>query len=100
MQVSDLRYSDAGTDLFVTMFYAMWDPQTATVTYASGGHNPPRCGRVVRSLSLTAGALHWGIDIELDEYSVTLGPGDMLVAYRQGHRAMKNNYVQWGWALP
>jgi len=100
MQVNDLLLSDAGTDLFVTMFYAVWDPQTATVTYASGGHNPPLLVRASGEIvELDSRGIALGVirDIELDEYSVTLGPGDMLVAYTDGvTEAMKNNYVQWG----
>jgi len=100
MQVNDLLLSDAGTDLFVTMFYAVWDPQTATVTYASGGHNPPLLVRASGEIvELDSRGIALGVirDIELEEHRVTLEPGDMLVAYTDGvTEAMKNNYVQWG----
>src|SRR5690606_13156840 len=79
MQVNDLLLSDAGTDLFVTMFYAVWDPQAATVTYASGGHNPPllvRASGEIVELNSRGIALGVSRDIELEEHRVTLEPGD------------------------
>lgn len=101
MQVNELLLSDAETDLFVTVFYAVWDPQSGTVTYASGGHNPPLLMRAggEEIVELDSRGIALGVirDIELEEHTITLKPGDMLVSYTDGvTEAMKANYAEWG----
>ena len=78
-------YTRGGT--FVTAFYAVLDPSTRRLTYATAGHNPPRLmhGRRVLSLDQSA-ALPLGI---LDEQrygcaSLTLERGDLLLLYTDG----------------
>lgn len=97
---------------FVTAFYAVYDPQSGSLTYASAGHNPPRLrvaqnsGRM-SSLGPTrvggaegSGSLQGGGLLELDqaqglplgilpdaEYAdatVMLAPGDELTLYTDG----------------
>ena len=41
MRVNEMINYDAESDLFVTVFYAHWDPITGRLDYANGGHNPP-----------------------------------------------------------
>lgn len=100
-RTNELLFNDARTDLFVTVFYAVWNPANGRVTYASGGHNEPlllRAGEdhVVR---LTAQGIALGVipEIELEEGSLTLEPGDVLVAYTDGvTEAMQVDYTEWG----
>ncbi|MBI4631854.1 MAG: GAF domain-containing protein [Chloroflexi bacterium] len=40
-RVNQLILSDARSNLFVTIFYAVWTPRTGQLVYANGGHNPP-----------------------------------------------------------
>ena len=101
VRVNELLFNDGRADLFVTVFYAVWDPATGAVAYASGGHNAPllvrRDRRAIVDLR-TGGIALGGIpDIELDEHSVILEPGDMLVAYTDGvTEAMQADYAEWG----
>lgn len=100
-RANELLFNDARTDLFVTVFYAVWNPITGRVTYASGGHNEPLLLRmgdddVVR---LSARGIALGVipEIELEEGSLTLAQGDLLVAYTDGlTEAMQADYTEWG----
>ncbi|MBP1692780.1 MAG: hypothetical protein H6Q37_663 [Chloroflexi bacterium] len=40
-QVNDLLAPDAQGGMFVTLFYAILDPNTGTIIYSNAGHNPP-----------------------------------------------------------
>lgn len=77
------------TDHFVTAFYAIYDPRTRQLTYASAGHNPPRLKRCEDgSLALLdrAGGLPLGIapDEAYADATHDLVPGDQLVLYTDG----------------
>jgi sigma-B regulation protein RsbU (phosphoserine phosphatase) len=81
------HYTRGGT--FVTAFYAVLDPRTRTLTYASAGHNPPRLLRANadRIVGLDqSGALPLGIepDHQFNESTLTLDRGDLLLLYTDG----------------
>ena len=40
-RVNHLLLRDTRADLFVSMFYCVWEPQIDRITYANAGHNPP-----------------------------------------------------------
>ena len=40
-EVNNLLHEDNSAEMFVTMLYAVYDPDTRALTYASGGHDPP-----------------------------------------------------------
>lgn len=74
---------------FVTAFYAIYEPNTRTLTYASAGHNPPRLKRCVDGTvaSLDAAqSLPLGIVDNQDfvEARQTFVPGDQVVFYTDG----------------
>jgi len=83
------RLHTSRSDTFVTAFYAIYDPQTRRMEYASAGHNPPRLKRCQDgSLALLdqAGGLPLGIT-PVQEYrsaSLQLVPGDQVVLYTDG----------------
>ncbi len=100
-RVNELLFSDARSDLFVTLFYAVWDPLTGRVTYASGGHNPALLiqGQSSQIIELHSQGIALGVieQAELEEHQVTLQPGDTLVAYTDGvTEAMQADYTEWG----
>lgn len=74
---------------FVTAFFAIYDPKSGRLVYASAGHNPPRLRRRDHQ-SVTpldkANFLPLGIagDLEYRNSEVTLRPGDRLVLYTDG----------------
>lgn len=78
----------ASSGQFVTAVYAVYDPTTRELTYASAGHPPPRLRRregVVEGLDGKA-ALPLGIETEVTypESHRRLAAGDTLVFYTDG----------------
>ena len=74
--------------MFVTLVYALFDPETGTLIYANGGHCNPLVVHPDGSsteLALTGGvALGVMPHLEYREGSTTLNPGDTLVLYTDG----------------
>jgi len=81
-------------DMFVTVFYAVLDPDRRLLTYTSAGHEPPflrrASGRVER---LTSGGLILGQfeQLSLSEETLNLESGDTVVAYTDGLTDIVNN---------
>jgi sigma-B regulation protein RsbU (phosphoserine phosphatase) len=75
-------------DLFVTVFYCVFDPTTGVLRYANGGHNPPYLRRADGSVEALGGAggLVLGAmpDVEFPDHTVALRSGDRLVLYTDG----------------
>ena len=76
-------------EAFVTAFYAIFDPATKTLKYATAGHNPPRVWkcRQRRCIELDEGGnLPLGLlpDLEYPLATVSLEQGDRLVMYTDG----------------
>jgi sigma-B regulation protein RsbU (phosphoserine phosphatase) len=82
------RYT-AENEIFVTAFYAIYDPVGRELTYSCAGHNPPQLRRCshghVDSLEDVGGPpLGLFEDVEYEQGSVSLRPGDILVLYTDG----------------
>jgi sigma-B regulation protein RsbU (phosphoserine phosphatase) len=75
-------------DLFVTVFYCVFDPTSGALRYANGGHNPPYLRRAdgsVEALDGTGGLVLGVIPaVEFPDHTVQLRPGDQLVLYTDG----------------
>ncbi|MFN2116408.1 MAG: SpoIIE family protein phosphatase [Candidatus Promineifilaceae bacterium] len=87
MRVNEIIQYDAESDLFVTVFYAHWDPETGILTYANGGHNPPLLIKANgKPIWLKAPGIALGIlpEIEIPNNSIALDPGDTLILYTDG----------------
>jgi sigma-B regulation protein RsbU (phosphoserine phosphatase) len=74
---------------FVTAMYAIYEPQTRTLTYAAAGHPPPRVKRCADGsiFSLDAvGGLPLGIagDEAYPEHAQVLRAGDQIIFYTDG----------------
>ena len=88
--------ADTNTNQFVTVFYGILDPATATLTYSNAGHNPPYLvssngngsnqGDVVRELQNTGPPIGLRLfgDIAWERNTVQLGQGEVLVLYSDG----------------
>jgi len=73
---------------FVTAFFAVYDPRASTIAWARCGHNPPLLkapGEPIRELDNT-GVPPLGVlpDLEPEEESTTVRPGQTLILYTDG----------------
>jgi sigma-B regulation protein RsbU (phosphoserine phosphatase) len=76
-------------EIFVTAFYGIYDPVQRTLTYSSAGHNPPRLKRCydgsVQSLEEVGGPpLGLFDDLDYEQTTLQLRPGDILAFYTDG----------------
>ncbi len=78
--------NETNTGMFVTVFYGVLDPETGTLHYANGGHNPAylfgQNGQ--RTLALTGMALGAVLDTSWETRRANLSPGDTLFLYTDG----------------
>jgi len=86
-EVNQRLMAHSSSVMFVTMFYAILDPATRTLTYANAGQNPPllkRASGELMSLTPTGPALGIFDHASLSDVSLTLAAGDALVSYTDG----------------
>ena len=87
-EVNTLIQEDETDSMFVTMLYAVYDPETGIFTYASGGHDAPLLVRPDGSstlLQLTGGiALGVVTGVEYRQATHHLEPGETIVLYTDG----------------
>jgi sigma-B regulation protein RsbU (phosphoserine phosphatase) len=95
------RYT-ASNEVFVTAFYGVFDPVGRTLTYSSAGHNPPRlkrCGENTVESFEEVGGPPLGLmdDLEYEQTTLSLRPGDILAFYTDGiTEAMDAKNAQFG----
>ena len=100
-EVNNLLCEDNETAMFVTLIYAVYDPSSRVLTFANGGHNPPVLidanGNATR-LPLTGGvALGLVPDLEYQQMTITLSPGDNVIFYTDGvTEAMNESEEEYG----
>lgn len=82
-------------NMFISLFYGIYDPQTRDLQYAVAGHNPPiifrRSSRKVEDLGgrgLIIGGKH---QTTYNSYSSKLEKGDIIIVYTDGVKDIKNN---------
>jgi len=101
-QVNRALLTQSSADMFVSVFYAILDPTTSTLTYTNAGHNRPivrRASALAETELLLGGGVVIGIldEVRLADATVTLAPGDVLVAYTDGlTEAFNANHEMFG----
>jgi sigma-B regulation protein RsbU (phosphoserine phosphatase) len=100
MRVNEIIHQDTQTDLFVTVFYAIWNPETNNLSFANGGHNPPLLLRANGKFQLLSGqGMALGIlpEITIESKSVRLQSQDTLIFYTDGvTEAVNEDYDEFG----
>jgi sigma-B regulation protein RsbU (phosphoserine phosphatase) len=88
LQVSDALTAQNPRNMFVTLFCAIFEPQTATLTWASAGHPSPVLLRPgsAPSLPFHSTAMVAGVcaGMEVSSQKLELRRGDTLVLYTDG----------------
>jgi sigma-B regulation protein RsbU (phosphoserine phosphatase) len=99
-RTNQIIYGDTSSDLFVTVFYAVWDHGSNTLTYSCGGHNPPILVRGNGHLSsLSSDGIALGVldDVKIEQNEIKLRGGDVVVFYTDGvTEAMNEDYDEFG----
>ncbi|MDE0579907.1 MAG: SpoIIE family protein phosphatase [bacterium] len=100
-EVNNQLQQDNPTFMFVTLIYALFNPETGLLTYSIAGHDPPMlvsADGTVTELPLTKGiALGIAADVVYTQESVTLEPGDTVVLFTDGvTEAMNADNQQFG----
>ena len=94
-EVNYLLHADNESAMFVTMIYAVFDPASGTFIYANGGHNPAPIVHTDGSSTLLSpvGELALGVmsDIEYQDNTTILLPGDTAVLYTDGVTEAEND---------
>lgn len=77
----------SSSDMFVTVFYAVLDAGSHTLTYANAGQNPPllrRAGGEMEQLKRTGMALGVAEELKMSDVTLALTAHDSLVIYTDG----------------
>ena len=87
-RANDLILADAHSEMFVTVFYAVLDPDANRLTYVNAGHNPPLFYRAAHKelTTLKEHGLALGVmpGISLEEHEIEMAPGDLVLMYTDG----------------
>lgn len=92
-------YRSTQPEKYATLFLANYEVETRTIRYSNGGQLPPLVlrpdGSVVR---LDRGGTVVGLldDMQYEEGAVTLGSGDILIAYSDGVTEPENEFGDFG----
>lgn len=88
VRTNDVLCAQNPLELFVTVFYCIFDPASGLLCYANGGHNPPYMRRADGSVEALSGAggLVLGAmpGVEFPNHTLQLRSGDRLVLYTDG----------------
>jgi len=86
-QVNETLLERIPRNMFVTCFYAVLEPEGATLRYANAGHDPPYVRRgddhaeELRARGMPLGLL---AEMEYEEQGVSLGEGESVLLYSDG----------------
>lgn len=86
-RVNQLLIHDTNADLFVSVFYAIWEPETGQLTFANAGHNPPllftprQRGTLLRQHGMVLGVQ---ADSTYKTYEMEIDEEQLLVLYTDG----------------
>ena len=94
-EVNQLLQKENDAAMFVTVFYAAFDPASGELAYANGGHNAPLVVHADGSSTLLppTGGVALGVvpDLTYEQNAVTLRPGDHVVFYTDGVTEAEND---------
>ena len=86
VRVNETLLSRIPPNMFVTCFYAILDPQSATLTYANAGHELPYLHRNGEAEELRARGIPLGImpGMSYEEGEVSLAEGECVLFHSDG----------------
>jgi sigma-B regulation protein RsbU (phosphoserine phosphatase) len=87
-------YINTSDERYATLFYAVYDAETLTLSYTNAGHLPPLyiAGDSVTKLDRGGTVVGLMDGVEYEQGSIQLEPGSLLVAYSDGLIEPENVY--------
>ena len=80
--------ADSTSNMPVTLFYSLLEPESGEITYVNAGHNPPLHYRCEEDefIELTRTGIPLGFDDEttFDQQTQVISPGDFIIFYTDG----------------
>jgi serine phosphatase RsbU (regulator of sigma subunit) len=85
-QVNETLFARIPSNMFVTCFYAILDPKSATLSYANAGHDLPYLWRGGDAKELRARGMPLGLmpGMSYEEKEIVLEPRDNVLLYSDG----------------
>ncbi len=85
-RVNELFFPDAQQGMFITAVYGVIDSSSGQFTFANAGHNPPLWihDGLVERLTRTGMALGVVKELEIEERSIQIMPGESILFYTDG----------------
>ncbi|HMN59533.1 MAG TPA: GAF domain-containing protein [Anaerolinea sp.] len=87
-EVNQLLFTESPESMFITAVFAVLDPNKGELVYTNAGHNLPMLYRAETSEVelLPKGAMALGVlpDIQYEDHTLHIHPGDMLLMYTDG----------------
>lgn len=87
-EVNAMLFEENRTTMFVTVFYAVFNPRTGALTYSNAGHEPPVLRRNDGSTEVlpTTGGVALGIveDMQYEERSIELARDELAYLFTDG----------------
>ena len=86
-RINELIVSNTTPEDYITFFAAIFDPRQRTLTYVNAGHNPPllrRAGGLIEALDVGGLILGFMGEVNYEQATVALAPGDLLLLYTDG----------------
>jgi len=87
-QANEVLCTQNPMDLFVTVFYCIFDPVSGKLSYANAGHNPPFVRRAAGSVEALSGRGGFVLGAmpgaKFPMHTVYLGRGDRIVLFTDG----------------
>jgi len=94
LEVNRELFEQTTGDVFVSIFYGVWDDAARTLRYTNAGHEPPLLVHGQAASFLPRGGVALGayrdIDVILTEATLELASGDALLLYTDGVREAMN----------
>ena len=88
LRANQLILNDSQSELFLSAFYAILEPQSGRLLYANAGHNRPLWYRAATGAmqELRARGIILGVfeGISIEERRIVIEPGDVLLFYTDG----------------
>jgi len=86
-RINELILGNTSPEDYITFFAAIFDPRQRTLTYVNAGHNPPllrRAAGLIEALDVGGLILGFMSDVNYEQATVALAPGDLLLLYTDG----------------